>query len=313
MAQRVIGPRAIGTTLLLIGIHLWILFEYIMDDNMHVYARRPDTFVFGEDFPLFWKRFERFSAAINCEKKSQFDLFTSFLDDVSFRRVESLSFTEDHKTASYVDLAKAFELIKSALSKPPEIPDRVALRYRTQSADEDIIKFGDAIRELGIKIYGAEVESNAAVIESFCVGVRDSELGSKLLQKTFTKLSEAIEYALSRGETRNIKKLLTQVKSSSNLNVSVLHSTVNNPGNDDPSAHLVSVPAERENKKNPQQFEKNNIICYRCQERGHYARDCVEPSKCAGRRQPIICYGCSLPNHIISQCRNIQQPTHNSG
>ena len=56
-------------------------------------------------------------AAINCEKKSQFNWFIWFLDDVSFGTFESLYFIEDHTTLGFIDIAKAFELISSTYSR----------------------------------------------------------------------------------------------------------------------------------------------------------------------------------------------------
>ena len=80
-----------------------------------LYAKAPQKFTFGDDFPLFWKRFQRFVADLGCAKKSQFDLLVGFLYVVSFRRVDVLTFTDDHKTDGYVDISEGFTLVEQTL------------------------------------------------------------------------------------------------------------------------------------------------------------------------------------------------------
>ena len=112
----------------------------------NIFAKQPAEFTFGADFEIFWKRFESFVITVGCDKKAQFHLFKSFLDDRSFRRIESVTFTDDHKTQGVVDLSKAKTVISDALSKVPDVPYRVQLRYIEQGPTEDLTMFGDAVK-----------------------------------------------------------------------------------------------------------------------------------------------------------------------
>ena len=174
------------------------------------YIKGPSDFVYGDDFEMFWGRFQAFIVAAKCAKEAQYSLFVSYLDDVSFRRVQALTFTAEHKTGEVVDLAKAHLLIKGALSKEPDVPERIALKYMVQRQAEGVTEFGDAVRLLGQKIFGPETDANVLVIESFCAGLRDTNLASKMVQKEFKSLSVAIKYAVSRKELTNIKNVLVE-------------------------------------------------------------------------------------------------------
>ena len=55
---------------------------------------------------LFLARFQAFAVATKCEAGNRFDLFKSFLDDRSFRRVQAITFKEEHKTSGAIDLNK---------------------------------------------------------------------------------------------------------------------------------------------------------------------------------------------------------------
>ena len=181
------------------------------------YIKGPSDFVYGDEFDLFWERFQAFIVAAKCAKEAQYSLFLAFLDDVSFRRVKALTFTADHKTGENVDLTKAHLLIKGALSKEPDVPVRITLRYKVQGLAEGVTEFGDhAIRLLGQKIFGSDqTDGNALVIESFCVGLRDTNLASKMVQKEFKSLSVAIKYAVSRKELTNIKNVFVEQRDKS--------------------------------------------------------------------------------------------------
>ena len=284
-----------------------------------VYARQPAEFVFGDDFDLFWERFSAFLIAAKCEKKSEYSLFLSYLDARSFRRARSIAFTDEEKTAGEVDLTKSFDKIKEALTKTPAVPEKIELRYRSQKSTETLGEFGDAVRQLGIKVYGSQaVDTSANVIESFCAGVFDPELGSKLLQKKFETLAAAIQFAVTKKESSNIKKYLAEKRGKSDNfhDVSVLPVVQEDqpgPSGLNNNFHR-QARAQDQNKVSSGNVTPRNFICFNCGTPGHIRKDCRKPPQNAGRntsnsdksRGSITCYQCGEIGHIARFCRKRQ-------
>jgi hypothetical protein len=280
------------------------------------YAKGPAEFVYGDDFDLFWERFQAFLSAAKCEKKAEVGLFKSFLDDRCFRRVQAITFDDTaHKTDGNIDLTKIKALIKAALAKEPPVPESISLKFKVQGPSEGIIEFGDEIRLLGQKIYGNEqAETNRVVIESFCAGISDHGIAAKMLQKKFENLTGAINFAVSRKETLNIKNALSQQRSTASHggNVSVLpldrEGTVTRRRSESGSSRETGVGG----RMGSSSASHETRVCYGCQKMGHISRDCPSgsPRETGGRmgsssasQETRVCYGCQKMGHILRDCR----------
>ena len=270
------------------------------------YIKGPPDFVYGDDADLFLDRFIAFTAAAKCEKGSQFGLLLGHLDDRSLRRVQAITFGDEHKTDDVVDISKnsVITLIKKAISKSPDLPERISLRFKVQGPDEGTIEFGDGVRLLGQKVYGTDFESNQVVIESFCAGLRDANLASKMLQKKFANLTEAINYAATRKETVNIKNVLVKQRGagvSPNTNVS-LH-----PVEVKPVTNVDEVncnPADNQEKSRYIPRNEQGSSTYVPRQSGHFQATYTAPRSVRPRNNDIVCYGCHQIGHIRRFCPN---------
>ena len=287
------------------------------------YIKGPSDFEFGDDVDLFWERFMAFLTSAKCEKGSHFSLLRSHLDDRSLRRVHAIEFKDEHKTDNEVDISKpsVVELIKAALTQSPDIPERISLKFKVQGPDESVIEFGDAIRLLGQKVYGSATDTNGTVIESFSAGLLDANLAAKMLQKSFTNLTEAIDYAVARKEATNIKNVLVHqrglngTKNVRDLSVLPAETTpIEGQITQDPCSNNDSdfhAPIQQTYRR------RDNIkVCYNCSRRGHVSAECRFPrSREQGfshRNGPIICFKCHKPGHVQRFCR-VSQPTPGRG
>ena len=290
------------------------------------FIKSPAEFAFGDDIDLFLEKFHSFAEATKCEAKGRFDLFKSYLDDRSFRRVQALVFEEGHKTSDAVDMSKeeVKALIRGALIKEPLVPERISLKFRVQSETEEIEDFGDEIRLLGQKVHGKDrAETNEMVIEAFCAGVRDTALASKLLSKKFEDLTSALNFAVARRETTNIKKVLnTQRASTKTGDISLFPSGAARIESTD---RVVERPAPRSGSPSrPGSQSHGNSYngagqqdtrrCYRCDGIGHFQRFCrASPSRPgpsqasgyngAGQHDTRRCYRCNSIGHVQRFCR----------
>lgn len=264
------------------------------------YIKGPSEFRYGEDFDIFWERFQAFVGAAKCAKESQFSLFLSYLDDVSFRRVKAITFAAEHMGEDdIVDFSKAHGPIKAALSKESDIPERITLKYIVQNPSESVSQFGDNIRFIGQKVFAEGTDRNALVIESFCAGLRDTTLASKMLQRSFDTLSEAVKFAMSRKEVTNIKSvLIEQRRGGSTKDISVLTTDVNAAT---PQANTTSV--------SNQPRTRSTFRCYSCNKEGHYKRDC--PNKLP---QNDVCHYCKKSGHWKRDCfKWLRENNHTRG
>ena len=175
--------------------------------------RGPPEFRLGDDADLFMERLTAVAEAFGCENAGRFGLLKSCVDDSSLRRILSIEFLDEHRTGGTVDLSKDSVriLILEAIRTKPTVPEVVELKYRMQLESEGIVAFGDGIRELGQKIFGADAERNSTVITSFCAGLRDEGLAAKMLRyRNFGSLREAVDFAATRKGKSDIKNFLDE-------------------------------------------------------------------------------------------------------
>ena len=134
-------------------------------------------------------------------------------------------------------LKLTYDFIKEALNHD-KVPAQIQLRYRIQGKNETPSEFGEAIRTLGNNAYGNGCEQNQTVIESFCIGLKSTELSAKMLQSLSlhlrkqlitlineTKISSSINSLQSIG----LMQLLLMMLKSSLLKSVNLTSNISNP------------------------------------------------------------------------------------
>jgi hypothetical protein len=158
-----------------------------------VFLRQPSEFKYdsNDDFSIWFAKFTNFADAANIAKKDQFAALCSYLDNGAFSIVRSLEITDDVKAEP--DRFKP--LLEKALRTQDKIPPRLALKYRTQKPDESLSDFAIALGKLASKAEIAQVSKEETLVDSFCTGVRDTDLSIKLLETNFESLSIALEQA----------------------------------------------------------------------------------------------------------------------
>ena len=301
--------------------------------GLQAYAKGPPDFVLGDDPELFLKRFLRFTASAKCDKASFLGLFTSYLDDRSYRRFDQIVFGDVHKTDDVVDFTKpeVVKLIVERLRVSPKVPEKVEIKFKTQGSSETVEEFGDAIRLLGRRVYGSEAEGTQEVVECFCGGLRDTDLAAKMLLKRFESLAAAIKYASERKDASNVKALLTQHRTAGKMRATDA-SLLNLECSEGSGGILEEVDAVQSTQPRVQQpaarrqnqitgpsgqqqvgqmpSSMSSVVCYNCRGIGHVRRDCTMPQQPFSdirsqqpRRAPVICHNCGRPGHIKRFCR----------
>ena len=273
-------------------------------------VKQPDIFVYGEDFDIFMDRFEAYLTNTNAVKTSHYTLLLSYVDGVSFRKLRSLQFTDEHKTEDVVDLKKARKLLKSVLQKQTTVPYSIQMKYRTQKDKESITDFGYEIQVLAQKAEIENVDTSREIIEAFCSGLNDSQLAAKMLLKldTFTSLKDAIEYAMQRESTQKINDFITvsrrtQLASEKSVNIlandfseimldekeiaSSSNDTTNKSTEESGqnSYRRGTAYSNRYRGGTNQQQSREQRTCRYCHIRGHLVRDCYKRKNDYSKRQ----------------------------
>ena len=153
-------------------------------------ARQPSEFKLNsdQDFASWLAQFTNFATVMKIEAKSQFAAICSYLDKSAFAIVQDLNVPAASK-----ENPELFSplLVKALRSDAEKLPPRLVLKYRTQKPDESLSEYALELAKLATRAGMKDAIREETLIDCFCTGVLDNELSIKLLENTFTTLSEA--------------------------------------------------------------------------------------------------------------------------
>ena len=66
------------------------------------------------------------------------------------------------------------------------------------------------------------MRKNQTVIESFCIGLKSTELSAKMLQKSFTTLTQAVEYVDQRSKNQQLQKFIAEHQAHATTSIDVV-------------------------------------------------------------------------------------------
>jgi hypothetical protein len=179
--------------------------------EVKVFLRQPSEFKYGsnDEFSIWFAKFTNFADAAQIAKSNQFTALCSYLDNGAFSIVRSLEISDEDKA----EPDKFKPLLEKALGTPEKIPPRLALKYRTQKPDESLSDFAIALGKLASKAEIAQASKEETLVDSFCTGVRDTDLSIKLLETNFGNLSLALEQAQKIEGASKIRNFVRPITS----------------------------------------------------------------------------------------------------
>lgn len=113
---------------------------------------------------------------------------------------------------------------------------------------------------------------------------QESNQGSRNFQNRFSKRSEV----QTRRNNNNFRKSVIQNSNQGNRSYNT-----NQPESQRPPLPDCRICG----KKHSGVCNKANVVCYRCDQKGHYASECKNP------RVLRVCTKCGKPGHIARECR----------
>ncbi len=293
-------------------------------------SRRPDIFdPTTMSITTYFDNFEPFKLLMNLTGDNAINTFLTYMDQKSRNTLAS----QDVTNLGDWDLFK--QRVRELLSSPREaVQSRFELKKASQRPDETVAQFGDRLIGLGRLGYKAneDVARESALKDALSGGVTRDEISVYLisnLNKTFlecleeaNKLDSAYRarLTLKEGDGISVSVMKTEQRrdytpTSANSPSSVNQTERRPPTIPELNQGYNSQSNLREHDRSSPRmsnrmsdYPRNEVICYCCNETGHYAPECPLNQNTRFRlqprgREPLICYYCGKQGHTARACR----------
>ena len=159
-------------------------------------ARHPTQFSLKENFGTWYKQFRNYSELLNIPQNRQYRTLLSFLDAETFTIVENLNLNDAQQ--GNIHNNETLNLLKTALRRrETRIKPEYEFLHRTQKPEESIEKYASELEQLALDTFPDDqnIRENRSLISAFIAGIRNDELGIKLLQAEYNNLGQALTAA----------------------------------------------------------------------------------------------------------------------
>lgn len=153
----------------------------------------------------------------------------------------------------------------------------VQLMTRTCQTGEDVTSYGHAIRRLASKAYPGLALDERMLVDLFIKGLPNHEMKRHVYLAKTESLSDAINAAVTYEafDGSNIRKPKPTVSSINNESAKLSEVIVKLSDKvEGLQRELTSLKERKERPRFPQSRDWSNVVCFKCQGKGHVARDC---------------------------------------
>ena len=170
-------------------------------------AKSPEAYKLKFNYQSWLKQFRNYVELLNVPDNNIYRTFLSFLDEETFGIVEALNLPDAQRADFFANEAQVpiREAIKNRQGQ--RIPAEYMLRFRKQREGETIERYAAELEKMAQEAFpdDQDIRANRQLIQSFLMGVRNDELGVKLLEENFDNLTAAVNAA-----ARHCKALQTR-------------------------------------------------------------------------------------------------------
>ena len=170
-------------------------------------AKSPEQYKLKNNFASWLKQFRNYAELLNINANNVYRTFLSFMDDESFGIIESLNLTDAQRN-DFFDNATQIVVRTAIKNRQGErVPAEYMLRFRKQHEGESVEQYAAELEKMALEAFPEDqnIRQNRQLIQSFLMGVRNDELGVKLLEDNFQNLTQAVNAA-----ARHCKALQTR-------------------------------------------------------------------------------------------------------
>jgi hypothetical protein len=170
-------------------------------------AKSPEQYKLKNNFPSWLKQFRNYAELLNINPNNVYRTFLSFMDDDSFGVIENLNLTNEQRNDFFDNATQV--LVRTAIKnrQGERVPAEYMLRFRKQHDGESVEQYANELEKMALEAFPDDdnIRENRQLIQSFLMGVRNDELGVKLLEDNFQNLTQAVNAA-----ARHCKALQTR-------------------------------------------------------------------------------------------------------
>ena len=301
-------------------------------------SRRPDVFdPETMSISTFFDTFEPFKLLMNMTGVNAMNTFLTYLDRKSRTTLASQDLT------NIVDWDQFKLRVCEILSSPREaVQARFEIKKASQRPDETVAQFGDRLIDLGRLGFKADenIARESALKDALSGGVLRDEIAVHLISNLDKTLQQCLEEAINLDSAYRARLTL---KEGDGISVSVMKTeryqeqpstdylrSVNaietqpplaprapehppiHPGYNTPYNQHAYDHSSANTPRRPYNgaYARNEVICYCCNQPGHYSTECPMNANVRDQfrprprsREPLFCFYCGKQGHSLSVCR----------
>lgn len=259
--------------------------------SRNVALKQPKPYSLGQNFKVWLSQFDEYSKLASIPESKKKAFLVTLLDQTAYRAVQLLRIPE---SASYqVFLQRVMTRFDSGKS-PGDY--KLLLRARQQDSNEDFEMYTDNLLELAENAYpDADYRFKEEIAKDrFLEGVRCSD-GCR--EQLFIKQPESLSAAVrlvrqlesarvasrNSAENKPPRPQLNVMEENNTLEVSELKGLMASI-----NSRLERLEKQQREPRRRPVAGSSRVRCYRCQNYGHYARDCLSSSGNGQRGLPRV-------------------------
>ena len=272
-------------------------------------SRKPPIFDWDKmEMKRYLKMFEAYTRGQRLDDQTRITIFQTYLTEGTLEKLDNAMPDFDPEQRTWEEYKTKVIQVIAMLKQDQSLQARITLRGRTQKSSESLAEFADELSKLGHKGWpniDDKVTREMVLKDALVSGAKRDEVGVWLIQQqdemTYTemvrkgttlelsykaregmKVHEGLEVSVLRaepteqdnqysGENWGVQQVIEKPSGSQQLKVSNWQTNLPPDHGDhrriQDYRYGEGIPA----------FDLQNIICWRCSEIGHFARDCTLP------------------------------------
>ena len=264
-------------------------------------VRKPTQFDDQKtDIKDFVADFDNYRDVIGLQKMDCYATFLSYLGEKHKNKLRNLNKSpgekEDWDTVKY-------DIIDALTPPAQKLEAKLKLNNARQTKDETLVDYSERIKRLVDQCYDrpAEFELRDRIMKDYLVkGCRNDSVAVDMMSKMETStLQELIKAGMAKELALKSRKMDTSQSETKELEDAIAVLTVADAPKQEYDQQ-TETPTQHSTYQQRPRKDRQNLICYNCNEPAHFASNCRDRKK---KRNQQECWNCGRYGHFSRDCR----------